>query len=513
MWRGVVGVILGSLLWGTSVQARTLPAAAIVGVEAVSAEDSPAYPATNAIDRDPSTFWHTAYTPVQVPTSCAVAPYCWIIVKLNQNYTLNKLVYYPRFESDQPSGRVGTYHIYVTTDDPCALSSTWTDVATGVWANDQSTKKATWAATPARCVKLESRLSASNSTSYMHAAEIYLFDTTTASDTPPAGAISDFTARCSAAGVTACYGFDEAIAGASANHVKDWQGTDWGVNLGTSGASGNKPTWDTTLKTSGAGSLRFTVPPPPHDGESASGQFFIDPGNNTSIGGPGNDFGPNETWYFQFRHRVSSEAMYNSWNAAYKLFAFYRSPVPCSSNQPGLVLETYEVTELLTGYSRCGADHWTTDSDLATWKNPTPFWHQQGDMNDCQYTTWRKCYFQRPDEWTTYYCKFTSATFGSTGHGVECWFAREGETAWTKFINVTQGYQIDSLSGQGFNSAFFSVYMTGLAGTTGDPGVTSIVNIDEVIFSTQPIAIPAVTTSSSLPGQSGGGKRSGGARR
>lgn len=503
---GLLFLLITSNAWGqTGSPARMIPQTdmAIPAGGAVSVENaSPTgYLAANAIDGNPRTFWQTEFGPPSIPTSCTVAPYCFITIRLARNYTTNKLVYRPALATlaggaDQPVGRVGEYHVLVTTDDTC--STGWTEVATGTWADTTDTKRAVWNPVDTRCVKLENRLSAHTpTTQHMHAAEIYLFEAAApVADSPTAAQDADFQARCTAAGVTACYGFDTAFVGANADHVKDNAGVDHGVNLRKSGAgTGTQmPTRDTTYKTSGSGSLRFTAPPPPHDGADIAGQFLLDR-TNEGIAGPPiatvlQSYGPNETFYIQFRYRKSNEAQFNSWGIAMKHMVLYGGTVPCDTNTPGLVLVNYTNSDLLIGYSRCGGDAWSTNTDLETWKNTVPYYQQQGQQ-DCQYGFWNNCLYDRPDVWRTYYCKFGIATFGSTGHTVECWYAEQGAAAWTKFINLQNAFPLGTaISPSGFDAASFEMYMTGLTTGVGDAGVMSTVNIDELIVSSQPIALP-----------------------
>lgn len=505
--------------------AMSIPVGGAVSTENASPTG---YLAANAIDNNPRTFWHTEFSPSASPANCTVAPYCYLIVKLAQNYTTNKLIYRPALSNLAGgatlfTGRVGEYHVLVTTDAAC--STGWTEVATGTWADTTDTQRAVWNATDTRCVKLENRLSAhAPTTQHMHVAELYLFEATApTADSPTSAADADFQARCTAPGVTACYGFDDAFAGVNADHVKDAAGVDHGVNLRKSraGTGTQMPSRDTTYRTSGAGSLRFTAPPPPHDGADIAGQLLIDR-TNQGIAGPPisgvlQTFGPNETFYMQFRYRKSNEAQFNSWGIAMKHAVLYAGTVPCDANTPGLVLVNYSVSDIVWGYSRCGGDTWTTTSDLATWDNTAPYYQQQGDY-DCQYGTWNNCLYDTPDVWRTYYCKYGIGTFGSPGTKIECWHAEPGATAWTKFINVQNGFSLGTGLSGGIDAASFEMYMTGLPAdnaTAGDAGVTSTVNIDELIISTQPIPVPGTTVVDvppPPPGRSGGGSGSGGGR-
>jgi O-glycosyl hydrolase len=122
---------------------------------ATSAQDG--YPPSNAIDGNPNTLWHTAWSPVRVypPQS--------ITLDLGNDYNVNGLLYLPR-QDGNPNGIITQYNVYVSSD-----GNTFTQVATGNWALNGTEKNATFAPTSARYVRLEA-LQAGNG--YVSAAEI-----------------------------------------------------------------------------------------------------------------------------------------------------------------------------------------------------------------------------------------------------------------------------------------------------------------------------------------------------
>lgn len=108
-----------------------------------------------------------------------------------------------------------------------------------------------------------------------------------------AAGVSDFTTRCNAAGVVRCWGFDSAT---------DLGTLGWGGNTGrfnnTSG--GRVPDLDTTVKASGASSLRFEVTPGGAGG--GAGQWYGNFSSNLAT-----QFGANSEFYVQWRQRFSPD--------------------------------------------------------------------------------------------------------------------------------------------------------------------------------------------------------------
>jgi hypothetical protein len=110
----------------------------------------------------------------------------------------------------------------------------------------------------------------------------------------------DFEARCALPGVVRCFAFDgpEEIA-------------DGFVRAGTA----TTPVIDTTVKASGTGSLKFTVPG--NSGPNSAGTFLMNfsPGTRNTLRSNGDgiaypvQFGPGEEFYVQWRQRFSPEML------------------------------------------------------------------------------------------------------------------------------------------------------------------------------------------------------------
>lgn len=99
------------------------------------------YEADKAIDGNCATMWHQSFSPYTPPPQS-------ITLDLGDTYDTTALTYQPRQDGNRNGVIVG-YEISVSTD-----GETFTDVAAGEWAGDDTTKVGEWNATPARYVRL-----------------------------------------------------------------------------------------------------------------------------------------------------------------------------------------------------------------------------------------------------------------------------------------------------------------------------------------------------------------------
>jgi hypothetical protein len=115
------------------------------------------YPPSQAIDGNPSTLWHTEWDPVRVypPQS--------ITLNLGGSYNVSGLTYLPR-QDGNPNGIITSYEVLVSQD-----GTTFTQVASGSWAEDETLKQVTFPAVQASYVELVG-VQAGND--YVSAAEI-----------------------------------------------------------------------------------------------------------------------------------------------------------------------------------------------------------------------------------------------------------------------------------------------------------------------------------------------------
>lgn len=115
--------------------------------------------AARAIDGDLTTLWHSRYRPVITPFPHALT------LRLGGVYNVAKLYYQPRLDGSA-SGTVTRYKVYASAD-----GATFTEVASGEWALDDTTKSVSVDAPGARYVRLEA-LDGGNG--YASAAEVVL---------------------------------------------------------------------------------------------------------------------------------------------------------------------------------------------------------------------------------------------------------------------------------------------------------------------------------------------------
>lgn len=128
-----------------------------------SAQDG--FPAQNVLDGDPSTIWHTRYSPTldSLPHK--------IEIDMKRVQGVQGLEYIPR-PGATPNGNIGTYIIDVSQD-----GVTWSSVpvATGTWANTKTTKRVQFARVMCRYVRLKSTAEAeSKGYQWASCAEIYI---------------------------------------------------------------------------------------------------------------------------------------------------------------------------------------------------------------------------------------------------------------------------------------------------------------------------------------------------
>jgi len=165
---------------------------------------------------------------------------------------------------------------------------------------------------------------------------------------------------------------------------------------------------------------------------------------------------------------------------------------------------------MVYSYTNCGTFGLITDPTTGKWKSKftVPYLFQQGDYH-CAYgmkynTT--DCFYFVPNEWLTFYYKFSIGTWGQPDSHIEIWVQREGEAAYKKINDVPEivihcnNEPCDQSPNKdaGFNNLMFTPYMTNLPKTAGLPGVTPKVWYDELIVSTQPIAAPAPSGTTSV---------------
>lgn len=156
----------------------------------VDSEDAADYPAVNAFDGDPDTFWHTRWK------SGATPPPHEIQIDLGKPCSLHGFRYLPRQDGFKV-GNIGRYEFFTSLD-----GTNWgTAVATGTFANNTTEKEVLFATTAARYVKLRS-LTEANGDMHAAVAELDLLGTVIANHAPAATSQSVDTSEDTALSIT-----------------------------------------------------------------------------------------------------------------------------------------------------------------------------------------------------------------------------------------------------------------------------------------------------------------------
>lgn len=301
--------------------------------------------------------------------------------------------------------------------------------------------------------------------------------TAASASTLAASSISgDFQTRCSAAGVLVCMGWD------SASDVVPATWPNSGIYPGDDGQFHGA--FDTTTKASGAGSLRLDVLS--HSSSNGPGdwrQLF------------GQNFGPNSTFYIQFRQRFSPEMININWyglmGTSWKQNIIYNMGGP-SCVDFSLVTAQYYNAGLPIMYTECGARGLWTNNGVP------PYLLQQGDYN-CPYggeSSTVNCFHYVPNEWLTFYYRVSIGTWGSANSTIEVWVGREGQPL-KKWIYMPNFKITNSGNALPFNAISLNAYMT--AKDTTVAHATASTWFDELIISSQPIMAPGGGGTTNLP--------------
>jgi chitodextrinase len=301
---------------------------------------------------------------------------------------------------------------------------------------------------------------------------------TSAAVTTPSGAPvvggADFSARCAAGGVVLCQGFDDATKFGAAVYP----------NSGLYGANDGRiyGSQDTTLKTSGAGSLKLSavVAAP-----NSAGQWNQDMGAN---------FGENTTFYVQFRYRMTPEMMRGTGDGA-KVAVFHNFFNTCADL--AIVTQHIYFRGFPQMYTDCGAQnlHRYSGSTLYLQQGSEPF--PNGDGWNCPYGnsySSSRCSFFRPDTWMTFYYRVDIGTWGQPNSHIQAWIAYEGEP-FKQFVNAPN-HRLNNVAPAfpGINRVTLMPYSTDA--TTAPNGS---VWYDELIVSRQPIAPPSGSAGGTAP--------------
>ncbi len=252
------------------------------------------------------------------------------------------------------------------------------------------------------------------------------------------GVGSDFTTRCKAFGVFFCNGFDTAA---------DLGGDGWGNARGHAPSDGtqfcganNCPTIDTVNKISGAGAMKFTIPPG-GTGTDAGG-YWANPSTDFSV-----RFGAGQTWYVQFRQKVST---------AYFAAAANNNKIHWISSRPDLPGCSVPTSSQGNCFSTCTENEVVNQNQYPNPSNAIPRWYTacpdainnfelitpaspgQYDLEPgraapgCLYDNVQagnifppngNCFPYSPDQWVTWSYKITLGSIGTGTAGGLCYDA------------------------------------------------------------------------------------------
>jgi hypothetical protein len=240
---------------------------------------------------------------------------------------------------------------------------------------------------------------------------------------------------------------------------------------------------DTSIKTSGAGSLKFTVRPKVTS--NATGYWRANFGPFARL----ISFGPHTTLYLQFRFRVDPNMLDFPWNSVsnegWKVFIAY-GPIPgpsCTGAQ--FVQENTYQNNVATGYTSCGSP------SLYTNNGKPPMLIEQGDYN-CKYNSGYKtnpnCFIYSANVWMTEYWVVQIGDFGQPNTHFTAYIATEGQPL-KRFIDLPNFmFNANAKPGDALETIMLGPYLSGADGSKTNP--TAYMWFDELIISTKPIAAP-----------------------
>jgi galactose oxidase len=137
------------------------PALSHIGWTATAdSQASATYAASNVLDGDALTIWHTPWNGTVPPL-----PH-YITIDMKTAQVISGFSYMPRQDSSL-NGTIGNYAVSVSND-----GSTWSQVASGTWANDHTPKYAVFSPISAEFVRLTALTESGNRGPWTSAAEI-----------------------------------------------------------------------------------------------------------------------------------------------------------------------------------------------------------------------------------------------------------------------------------------------------------------------------------------------------
>jgi hypothetical protein len=316
---------------------------------------------------------------------------------------------------------------------------------------------------------------------------------TVATSNPDASVDTDFQARCNAAGVIRCIGFD------SPDDVKGTWGSNYGILPGAT-----TPVLDTAVKASGSSSLKFTIPP--NSGADTSGAYFTNFSKDLSA-----EFGENSDFYVQWRQRFSPEIL----NTSYKGGEGWKQVIIGTGDQLHQLYASCTALEVVTlnsyqrgfpeMYNSCtgSGSHGPYDPFQSRFGSydfklqnarPTPFClYSQGRTNPASYFPKKgNCFGYFANEWMTFQVHIKTGPRVKNEFSdsrVQLWVAREGQPSqlvidWGPY-NLSAG---DPSENQKYGKVWLLPYNTNKDSSVPYP--VAYTWYDELIISRQKISDP-----------------------
>ena len=283
--------------------------------------------------------------------------------------------------------------------------------------------------------------------------------------TDPPGSQASFDERCAAPGVLVCEGFDDPGSFVAASWPDSGLYPPWGETE-------VRGYFDEGIKTSGAGSLRFDIHSQTGSDTAGSWRQYV-----------GDAFGAGDTFYVQFRQRLSPEMLSIDWygqmGTMWKQAIFHGSDATCSDVE--LTTQVLYDEGIPHMYTDCGARGLFTNDGVP------PTLLQQGDYN-CSFgdVNAEDCFMYPQQRWTTYSYRIAIGEWGVPNSTIQAWVQHPGEPP-QQWVSM-QDFALYNEQPGSNDYAYVTLlpYMTGKDASVAHP--TARTWYDELIVSTQPIA-------------------------
>lgn len=309
----------------------------------------------------------------------------------------------------------------------------------------------------------------------------------------------EFARRCRLPGVLFCHSFDS-----------EREVSRYATGRDQPGGAYTIPELDPSVRYSGSGSMRFTVPP--YSRPDSSGYWMR---------ALGTELGEGDTLYLQFKMRVDRFMLEHDFphtgggGAMPKIFIIHPQGPSCATPQFVLYMSGRKVGGKWPAmYANCGKNniHFSYPAELQPDKTPLNWWYQQGDWNCQRYRAFdfaggdlSDCFTFPPDEWVTIYMAMRLGGNDKPNSHIVVFGGYEGGPL-RKFVDSDAGPTQWSQSLPSGDNALkplaflqFTPYMTGK-----DPAEnhqTTWMWIDDVVASTRPINPPLENPADSVLGR------------